>query len=97
LNGRNTATGSGRGRGGRPHCFGKNSFLSELTKKEDTTHPHTHKNKPIIHAIAHYVERRRIAPEWAEGSLSPPFRPSTSMMHAGVVLDDDDDDDDDEG
>ena len=67
-----------------------------MTKKEDTTHPHTHKNKPIIHAIAHYVERRRIAPEWAEGSLSPPFRPSTSMMHAGVVLDDDADYDDDD-
>ncbi len=43
--------------------------------------------------MANYVERRQIAPEWAEDSLSPPFCPSTSMMRAGVVLDDDDDDD----
>jgi hypothetical protein len=77
-----------------PIVLGKIRFKSKLTKKEDTTHPHMHKNKSSIHAIAHYVERRRITPEWAESSLSPPFRPSTSMMHTCVVLDDDNDYDD---
>jgi hypothetical protein len=28
-----------------------------------------------------------------DATISPPLRPSTSMMHAGVVLDNDDDDD----
>jgi hypothetical protein len=76
--------------------FWEKFVLKQIDNKKDTTHPHTHKNKPSIHTIAHYVERRRIAPEWAEGSLSPPFHPATLMMHPGVVLDDDDDDYDDD-
>jgi hypothetical protein len=71
----------------------KNRFKANLQKKRTPLTSTCIKNKPSIHAMANYVERRQIAPEWAEDSLSPPFCPSTSMMRAGVVLDDDDDDD----
>ena len=42
------------------------------------------------------MERRQITLERAEGSLSPPICPSTSMMRAGMVLNNDDNDDEDD-